>query len=138
MGKNKVVEPSMTIKGENVIGIVNISGHANANISQKVTRQTSPEMTNLFKELQELVIHRQEDSPVEKEMIKKKIKAIEKEASKGAESNPGRLGKLLNDLSRMAPDILDVIIASLEGPVTGFTAVFKKIAERAKSAAAQG
>jgi hypothetical protein len=37
------------------------------------------------------------------------------------------------NLNQIAPDIVDVILASLGGPVSGFTAVLKKVAERANS-----
>jgi hypothetical protein len=37
------------------------------------------------------------------------------------------------NLNQMAPDIVDVILASLGGPASGFTAVFKKISEHARA-----
>ena len=36
------------------------------------------------------------------------------------------------NLEQMAPDIVDVILACLGGPLSGITAVLRKIAERAR------
>ena len=66
-------------------------------------------------------------------IIEKQVKKIETEAAKGGAADKGRLGRWLKTLANMAPDIVEVMAASLGWPVAGFTAVFKKIVERARA-----
>ena len=116
----------MVIKGENVIGNITAGGRSQLNIEQKVIHQATPEMEKLFQRVNKKL-------PTRPANVQEQVKKIEKEAAKGEKADPAKLEGSLVKLARMAPDILDVILASLGGPVTGFTALFKKIADRAKA-----
>jgi guanylate kinase len=126
MKKSRTQIPSMVIKGENVIGNITASGRSQLKIEQKVIHQATPEIEKLFKRVNRKL-------PSRPANVQEQVKKIEKEAAKGEKADPAKLEGSLVKLARMAPDILDVILASLGGPVTGFTAVFKKIADRAKA-----
>jgi len=92
------------------------------------------ELAGLFEKLYQHINARPDDPNIDKEEIVDTIKKIEAEASKGEEANQSKLGRWMGTLNKMAPDILDVALASLGGPVSGVTAVLKKIADHAKQA----
>ena len=136
MAKTKFQVPSMSIQGENVIGMINVSGSASASVNQKIIHQATPEMEKLFKRAHKKIKTRPEDPKVAKEKLENQVKKIETEAAKGEMADKTKLERGLKILAKMAPDIVEVMAASLAGPVAGFTVVFKKIVERAKASSA--
>jgi hypothetical protein len=44
----------------------------------------------------------------------------------------------LRNIQRMAPDILDVVLAALSNPAAGFASVVKKVAQRIEESAGGG
>ena len=132
MKKNSAQTQSIVINSENAIGNIIASKGAEVRVSQKVIHQATPEMDRLFKSVHEKLETQLSQTAPNADKVQEQVKKIEKEAAKGEKANTTRLESWLVKLARMAPDILDVMLASLGGPVTGFTAVFKKIAERAK------
>jgi len=133
MAKTKFQVPSMTIQGENVVGMIYASGSAHVNVNQKVIHQATPEMEKLFKRVHKKIKTRSVDPKVAKEKLENQVKKIETEAAKGETADKTKLERWLKTLAKMAPDIVEVMAASLAGPVAGFTVVFKKIVERAKA-----
>lgn len=138
MKKKKAQTPTMVIKGENVIGMINASGGARLDINQKVIKQATPEMDRLFKHVRKELRNRPATDAADPAEVEKQVNKIEKEAAKAEGADPAKLESWLTRLGKMAPDILDVMLASLGGPVSGFTAVFKKIAERARATSTTG
>jgi len=90
------------------------------------------ELAGLFEKLYQQIDTRPADPNIDKAEIVENVKKIEAEASKGEEANETKLGRWMDTLNKMAPDIVDVALASLGGPVSGVTAVLKKIADHAK------
>ena len=69
----------------------------------------------------------------EKQELAESAKRIETEVAKNGENaNQTSLQRWMDNIQKMAPDIVDVILASLGGPLSAATAILKKIAERAK------
>ena len=136
MAKNRNQFPSVTVQGQNAVGFINASGSSRVNLKQQVIQQTSPEMEDLFKHLNRK-IRRRKGSQVDKTRLENQVRKIEAEAAKGSAADPGKLERWIKALANMAPDIVEVMAASLAGPVAGFTLVFKKIVERARAASAQ-
>ncbi len=68
----------------------------------------------------------------DKAMLGQNVAQVVKEAEKGEEADPSRIERLINTLSAMAPDILDVAVATLGNPLAGIGMVIKKIGEKAK------
>ena len=135
MAKNRNQFPSVTVQGQNAVGFINASGSSRVNLRQQVIQQTSPEMEDLFKHLNRK-IRRRKASQVDKTRLENQVRKIEAEAAKGSAADPGKLERWIKTLANMAPDIVEVMAASLAGPVAGFTLVFKKIVERARAASA--
>lgn len=131
MSKNRVQFPSMRVQGENVIGVINASGSSRVNVNQKVIHQATPEMERLFKRVRKEMQRQPANSKTEQTKVEQQVKKIEVEAAKGDSADRSKLQRRMRSLAKMAPGILEVMAASLAGPVAGFTAVFKQIVERA-------
>lgn len=71
-------------------------------------------------------------SQAEQEDLKQQIQKIGCEANKGSKVEIGRLEKLINTLSVMAPDIFDIVITTFASPLAGIGLVIKKIGDKAK------
>jgi translation elongation factor EF-1beta len=137
MSKSRGQIPSMSIKGQNIIGMINASGSARVNVGQQIIHQASPEMEKLFKRVHKDIKVRPENPKVNKARLENQVKRIETEAAKGETADKVKLERWLKALAKMAPDIVEVMAASLAGPVAGFTVVFKKIVEHAKATSAE-
>lgn len=136
MAKNRNQIHSISVQGGNAVGVINASGSARVNLKQQVIQQASPEMEKLFKRLHRKIKTRREDPGVDKVKLEKQVKKIEAEAARGPDADQGKLERWVKTLANMAPDIVEVMAASLAGPVAGFTLVFKKIVERARATSA--
>ena len=137
MTKNRTQFPSVTVQGQNAVGFIHASGSSRVNLKQQVIQQTSPEMEDLFKHLNRKIRRRRKGSQADKTRLENQVRKIEAEAAKGSAADPGKLERWIKTLANMAPDIVEVMAASLAGPIAGFTLVFKKIVERARAASAQ-
>jgi len=137
MSKSRGQNNSISINGKNVIGMINASGSARVNVDQQIIHQSSPEMQKLFKRAHKRIQVRPEDPKVDQAKLENQVKKIEAEAAKGEAADPSKLERWLKTLAKMAPDIVEVMAASLAGPVAGFAIVFKKIVERAKAASVE-
>ncbi|HEX6383770.1 MAG TPA: hypothetical protein VF177_03775 [Anaerolineae bacterium] len=109
---------------------VAIGRGAEARVQQGVSGQ---ELAQIFDIVYRRIEERPEHSDVDKEDIVAEVQRIEKEAAKKEQANPNRLESWLRNLANMAPDILDVMAASLGGPVSGTTAVLAKIINKVRS-----
>src|SRR5215212_1685977 len=133
MSKSRGRVPIMSIKGQNIIGVINASGSARVNVGQQIIHQGSPELEKLFKRVHEDIKVRPANSEVDKARLENQVKKIEAEAAKGEAADLSKLERWMKTLAKMAPDIVEVMAASLAGPTAGFAVVFKKIVERAKA-----
>jgi hypothetical protein len=137
MSKSRGQITSMSIKGQNVIGMISASGSARVNVGQQIIHQVTPEMERLFKRAHKRIQIRPEDPKVDQAKLENQVKKIETEAAKGEAADQSKLERWMKTLAKMAPDIVEVMAASLAGPAAGFAVVFKKIVERAKAASAE-
>lgn len=137
MAKNRNQIPSVSVHGQNAVGFISTSDSSTVHLKQQVIRQVTPEMTGLFKRVHRKVKTRRADPKVNQAKLQTQVKKIETEAAKGSAADPGKLERWIRTLAKMAPDIVEVMAASLAGPVGGFTMVFKKIVERARETPAE-
>jgi len=138
MSKSRGQSSSMSIKGQNVIGVINAGGSARLNVNQQIIHQVTPEMEKLFKRAHKRIKVRPEDPKIDQAKLENQVRKIESEAAKGKAADQSKLERWMKTLTKMAPDIVEVMAASLAGPVAGFSVVFKKIVERAKIASTKG
>jgi hypothetical protein len=137
MAKNRNQIPSVSVHGQNAVGFIHATGSARVNLKQQVIRQSTPEMTGLFKRVRRKVKTRRADPNVDQTKLENQVNKIEAEAAKGPAADTGKLERWIRTLAKMAPDIVEVMAASLAGPVGGFSMVFKKIVERARETSAE-
>jgi excisionase family DNA binding protein len=90
------------------------------------------ELAQAFASVYQRIEARPPDPDVEKKEIAQTVEKIETEVVKGEGANPNKVERWLKTLAMMAPDILDVTVATLTSPAAGIAAVVRKVAERAK------
>jgi len=114
-------------------GSVNIAG---GNIHNVNTGLKVAEIKSLFDQLYSDIEARPEISPAKKEDIKAEVKDIQNTVTEAAQKNEkvdeGFLSRRFRNIARMAPDVLDVVVATLGNPLAGLGVAAKKIAEKAK------
>lgn len=120
----------------NVDGILIQDSSGNITITQNVQAGSS-DVDALFAALRAYLAERQPapGQPANEE-VEAVVATLESEAAKGEQADEGKLERWIRFLAGMAPDILDVIMASLGNPVSGIGMALKKIAERSRAPAA--
>lgn len=104
----------------------------NANVSVQQTSGVGVnEIAAIFDKLYQYIESRNPDPNVDKDEIVETVQKVQEEVSKGGDVNETKLSRWMDNLTKMAPDVVDVALASLGGPVSGAVAVLKKIADRA-------
>jgi hypothetical protein len=88
-----------------------------------------------FKDVYQKVDETPALSPTDKTDLKSELQTFEDEDKKGPESNEGFLAQRLRNIKRIAPDILDVTLATITSPAAGFGMIAKKVAEKMKAEA---
>lgn len=90
------------------------------------------ELDAIFRPVYQKIEARPADPDVDKEEIVETVQKIEQETA-APQPNETKLARWMRTLADMAPDIVDVMAASLGGPVSGATAVLKKVIDRARN-----
>jgi hypothetical protein len=108
------------------------------NIGEKIT--VDIDITNNASKLEEVAkafeaiytrIETSQATSVEKEVLKTEVEDVEA-AIKNPKVDESFVSRRLRNIGRMAPDILDVILATITSPAAGLGMIGKKIAERVK------
>lgn len=108
--------------------MINIAGN---NIS--VTTNNGPKIDEVAQAF-ESIYARIEKSPttsVEKADIKADVKEVE-ESIKKPEVDESFVSRRIRNIGRMAPDIMEVVLATITSPAAGLGLIGQKIAERVK------
>jgi hypothetical protein len=94
------------------------------------------EIKQLFDRLYAAIDAHAQASPADKEDIKAEVKEIQatvtRAAAKDENVDEGFLSRRFRNIARMAPDLLDIVVATLGNPLAGLGVTVKKIAEKAK------
>ena len=98
---------------------------------------TADNGSQLFVDLFTTIDKQNKLSKADKTDIKEDIQEIRKEFEKGKEFNESFVLRRLRNIGRMAPDILEVTLATIVNPILGYGVVAKKIAEKAKQGFSQ-
>jgi cell division septum initiation protein DivIVA len=119
----------------NIPGNVNIAG-GNITTHQTITGLSGTEIKQLFDKLYTVIETNAGTSPAEKEDLKAEVKEIQTTVTEAAQKNEkideGFLSRRFRNIARVAPDILDVVVATLGSPLAGLGVAVKKIADKAK------
>jgi len=81
---------------------------------------------------------RQADLPAADRVdLQAEVQELEAETAKGNQADESFLARRLRSIRRMAPEILEVILATLSSPAAGFSMVVRKVAEKMKAEASE-
>jgi len=107
-----------------------IGGRDVNNISVHVeTRQET--VNQLFAPVRKAVARKEKLTSNEREILLQKIEALETEVGR-AKPAQKKVEGLLGDVLKMAPDILEVVIATISNPMIGLATVAQKVSQKAK------
>ena len=139
--KKNVSDKQSNVKVGNISdtsGNVNIAG-GDITTHQTTTGLSAAELKQLFDGLYTAIETRAETSSANKEDLKAEVKEIQSTVTEAAQKNEkvneGFLSRRFRNIARMAPDMLDVVVATLGNPLPGLGAAVKKIAEKAREEA---
>jgi len=128
----------VNIKVGNISGIsgeVNIAG-GDITTNKTTNGLSAAEIKGLFDSLYSAIETNANTSTADKEDLKAEVKEIQTTVTEAAQKNDkvdeGFLSRRFRNIARMAPDVLDVVVATLGNPLAGLGIAVKKIAEKAK------
>ena len=137
-GRDKVTSATQHINtggGAFVGGSVNTGGGKFVGRDDRsTTGLTGEEVARLFESIYAKIEARPSTSDADKADLKAEVKDVQAEVAKGEKADEGFLTRHLRNIGRMAPDILEVVLATLANPAVGLGMAAKKIAEKAKGA----
>ena len=114
---------------------VNVAG-GNITTHHTTTGLSAAEIKQLFDQLYNAIGTNVKTSPADKEDIKTEVKEIQSTVTEALQKNEkadeGFLSRRFRNIARMAPDVLDLVVAMLANPLAGLGVAVRKIAERAK------
>ena len=121
-----------------VSGTVNIAG-GDITTHHTTTGLSGPEIQQLFDSVYSRIESRPGTSPAQKEDLKAEVQEIQITITEAIEKNKevdeSFLRRRFRNIARMAPDVVDVIAATLANPLAGLGAIVKKVAQKAKEEA---
>jgi hypothetical protein len=86
------------------------------------------EAQKLFESLYKTIETKADLSADDKTDIKVEVDELRQELAKGEKANETFIQRRLRNIGRVAPDILEVTLATIANPVAGFGVIAKKIA----------
>ncbi|MCI0553529.1 MAG: hypothetical protein L0287_21495 [Anaerolineae bacterium] len=123
------IEPE-NIRAEKSI-ILNIGGDIRDSTVTIGNENTITITKNVFRSIYYTIEESSRDE-ADKTDLKADLKEIEIEITKGEEANESFLSRRLRALKKTAPDIADVVLATLIGPGTAISTIVKKVANKIK------
>lgn len=141
MPKKKRTSTSGKLTSVRVGNISEISGNVNVAGGDITTHHTTTDLSaaeirQLFDDLYAKIETRPETPAADKEDLKAEVKEIQATVAEAVQKNEkvdeGFLSRRFRNIARMAPDVLDVIVATLGNPLGGLGVAVRKIAEKAK------
>jgi hypothetical protein len=112
--------------GGNVTDSTLITGNNN------VVNSSDTQQTDLRQEIYTAIEQNPQLPDYAKDDLTAKVKDLEGEDAQGDQANAGKIEYILK---AMAPDILEVALATIANPVAGFGVIAKKVAEKIKAGA---
>ena len=93
-------------------------------------RSSSTEMQVLFQPVYQAIAQRPNTSPADRADLEAEVKEVEAEVAKGEKADENFLLRRLRNIKRMAPDILEVVMAAIANPAAGLGLVRAKITKK--------
>lgn len=141
----ETIKPEKTITPQSVIstdGGAFIGGGVNTTGGKFVGRDdhsknglSADEIQLLFKDIYSAIEQKQNITLDEKADVKTELEEVKQELAKGEKADETFLQRRLRNMGRIAPDILEITLATMANPVAGLGIVAKKIADKMKDQA---
>lgn len=131
MAKTKKDKPQITQGGINITGNVTIKNSRVAgrdNVEKKITN-VNVSFAPVYHALEENTAI----PPGTKKTVEESIKEVEQEVKKGNKANGSFIQERLENIQKMAPDIAEVLIATLLNPAAGMSLAVKKVLSKAQA-----
>jgi hypothetical protein len=108
----------------------------NVTTHHTITSLSAAEIKQLFDGLYSQIDARANTTPADKADLKAEVKEIQSTVTQATQKNEkideSFLSRRFRNIARIAPDVLDVVVAMLGNPLAGLGVVVRKIAEKAK------
>ena len=130
IGGDKITIESggIAISGNNVNSPI-ITGNNN------IIGSTINQQAQFIQQIYTAIENRPDTDPLDKDDLKANVDEIKAEDAKGDQADETFIARRLRNIQRMAPDILEVVVAIITNPVAGFGVITKKVAEKMKAGA---
>jgi hypothetical protein len=102
------------------------------NGNNNIVNSTVSQQTQYLQQIYTAIEERPHTDPLEKALVDE----IKAEDDKGEQADESFIARRMRNIQRMAPDILEVVLATIANPIAGFGVVAKKVAEKMKTEAA--
>lgn len=96
---------------------------------------SAADIAKLFEPIYARIEARPNTDPGDKADLQTDVQELQAEVAKGDKADESFLSRRLRNLQRVAPDILEIVTATLTNPLAGFSAVVTKVAQRMKESA---
>lgn len=126
VGPGGAVGPGASVKAKNIAGRDIIIG------------TNAKDVADAFAQIYAAIDTKSFPPGVDAQEVREAVEIIEAENDKGDDASEKIVRMSFRTLAQMAPDILEVAIATLANPMLGISMVVKKIAEKAKEEAEKG
>ena len=124
-----------TAEGGGVAISGNVSGSTIVTGNHNVVSSTVKLQEQYLKQVYTAIEERPNTKPLDKEDLKANVDEIRAEDTKGDQADEAFIARRMRSIQRMAPDILEVVIATITNPLAGFGMVAQKVAEKIKAEA---
>jgi hypothetical protein len=128
MSSTKKTQPQITQGGINITGNVTIKNSKVAgrdNLEKKVVN-VNVSFAPIYHALQENATI----APETKKTVEASVKQIEQEVKKGNKAKPSFIQERLQNIQKMAPDIGEIVMATLLNPAAGISLAVKKVVNK--------
>ena len=128
MASTKKIKPQITEGGINITGNVTIKNSKVAgrdNVERKVVN-VNVSFAPVYHALKENATI----APETKKTIEESVKQVEQEVKKGDKARPSFVQERLQNILKMAPDIGEVVMATLLNPAAGISLAIKKVVNK--------
>ncbi len=107
-----------------------VTAHEFVGRDKTVTGVDAAGLADLFGTVYDRIARMPERPDVDKDELRDTVEKVEREAAKGADANPQKIGYWLNTLAGVVPDVVKVVAAALVNPVAGVAAAVQVVASR--------
>jgi DNA topoisomerase VI subunit B len=127
---SQVIQGGINIKGNVTINRSKVAG---GNMVEKNVTNLNVSFAPVYHALKENATI----PPKAKKAVEQSVRQIEMEVKKGEAAQVSFIQQRLENIEKMAPDIADVVIATLQNPVAGISTAVKKVLDKMQAARAK-